>query len=140
MSLVRLIYVSSATEMLSDEILDSILESSVRHNAPQNVTGMLLYCGGNFMQVLEGEESEITETYNRICIDPRHHDVFMLSREKIKEKDFSAWSMGFHRITTADTVTHPAYAALCINGFDAEKIGAVDGLAIAILKEFSKIR
>ena len=140
MALVQLIYVSSATEELSDEVLNQILESSVKHNSPQNVTGMLLYCGGNFMQVLEGEETEINETYKRICIDPRHHSIFLLSRERIKEKQFSAWSMGFHRITSADTLTHPAYANLCINGFDTEKIGAVEGVALAILQEFSKIR
>jgi hypothetical protein len=138
MSLVQLIYVSSATKELSDDVLDQILESSVTHNGPQDVTGLLLYCGGNFMQVLEGEESEVSKTYDRISKDHRHHNLFILSKEKIEKKDFSAWSMGFRRVTTADTVTHPAYAPLFVNGFDAAKIGAVDGLALAVLKEFSK--
>lgn len=63
MALVRLIYVSSAVEELPDQVLDDILKSAVQHNKPQNITGMLLYCGGNFMQVLEGEEAAVKETY-----------------------------------------------------------------------------
>lgn len=47
--LVQLIYVSNATHLLSQAELLSILESSVRHNRQQDITGMLLYANGAFM-------------------------------------------------------------------------------------------
>lgn len=139
MSLIQLIYVSSAIEELSDAQLDAILESSVRHNQPQAVTGMLLYSRGNFMQVLEGEEAAIDETYDRICQDPRHHNLFLLSREPIAEREFSTWNMAFRRLTRHDAEVHPAYAPYFINGFSAAEIGARRGLAAEMLKQFSKV-
>ncbi|MCK6375779.1 MAG: BLUF domain-containing protein, partial [Zoogloea sp.] len=64
--LVQLIYVSSAARLLDEQALRAILESSVRHNTPQAVTGMLLYANGAFMQVLEGDEAAVAETMSRI--------------------------------------------------------------------------
>lgn len=139
MALIQLIYVSSAIEELNDEQLDRILESSVRHNQPQSVTGMLLYARGNFMQVIEGEEAAINETYHRICQDPRHHNIFLLSREPIAKREFSTWSMAYHRLTQQDAEAHPAYAPYFINGFSAPEISARPGLAAEMLKQFSKI-
>lgn len=136
MPLQQLIYVSSAVEVLPDEELDRILESSVRHNTPQQVTGMLLYSGGNFMQVLEGEAAALDETYDRICHDPRHRNIVLLYREVISSRSFMRWSMGFHRVTPKDAETHPAYAHLFSDGFDAQAIGAESGLAAALLLQF----
>ena len=139
MPLIQLIYVSSAVEEFSDDELDRILESSVRHNTPQAVTGMLLYSRGSFMQVLEGEEDAVEETWQRIGKDPRHFDIFLLSREIIEQKEFASWSMAFHRLGSDDAGRHPAYAPLFVNGFDAGAISAVDGTAAAMLKLFNKI-
>lgn len=139
MPLIQLIYVSSAIEEFSDEVLDSILASSVKHNTPQAVTGMLLYSRGSFMQVLEGEAAAIDETWSRICRDERHRNIIELSREIVAQKEFASWSMGFHRVKPADASLHPAYAPLFVNGFDAGAISAVDGTATAMLKLFNKI-
>lgn len=139
MPLVQLIYVSSAVRELSDAELDKILESSVRHNTPQAVTGMLLYASGNFMQVLEGEVAAISETYQRICTDPLHHQIYLLAKEVITEREFSKWNMGFRRLTQADAEANPAFAPLFINGFDPQVLGPDSGLATGMLKKFSKI-
>jgi hypothetical protein len=71
-SLISLIYVSRAGEQFGTGELTHILESAVRHNTAQSLTGMLLYSNGNFMHVLEGEEAAVDETYSRIQQDPRH--------------------------------------------------------------------
>ena len=140
MSLVQLIYVSAATHELSDAELDVILESSIRHNTARQITGMLLYSCGNFMQVLEGPAADIDETYTRICQDPRHHQIFLLSRDPITEREFPAWHMSFRRLTRSDAATHPAFAALFVDGFDAKKIGTEAGTATDLLKNFSARR
>lgn len=72
MRLVQLIYVSTATHELDANEIQKILDSSRRHNTPQQVTGLLLYSRNSFMQVLEGEETAVDETMKRITKDTLH--------------------------------------------------------------------
>ena len=138
MELVQLIYISEAKEELSDEELDKILESSVRHNTVQEVTGILLFWCGKFMQVIEGPDAAINETLKRICNDTRHHQIYVISRCSVLERQFPAWHMGFHQVTKLDEEAHPAFIPLLIDGFDAKRIGAESGLATDLLKQFCK--
>ena len=136
MALIHLIYVSSATAACDAAELEKILVASARNNAPLQLTGMLLYAQGNFMQVLEGEEAAIDQIYSRIVKDPRHTDVFVIEREAIEQRSFDQWSMGFRRLGATEALAHPAYAPFFERGFDAAKIGAHPGLALDMLKEF----
>lgn len=136
MSLIRLIYVSSSCHELETEELDRILASSVRHNTPQAVTGMLLYARGSFMQVLEGEESAIEETFSRIEQDPRHTSIVVIERASIPEREFDRWSMGFRRLDAEDAKRNPGYAPFFERGFDASTIGGRSSLALEMLTFF----
>jgi hypothetical protein len=137
MALIHLIYVSSARIELATGELTRVLEASVRHHTPVGVTGMLLYLGGNFMQVLEGEEAVVDETYKRLRKDPRHTDVWLLDRSPIAARSFARWKMGFKHLTPADLIDCPAYAPCCNDGFDAEAMGAKQGLAFSMLQQFA---
>lgn len=137
MALIHLIYVSTAREEFDTAELDRILESAARHNALQNVSGMLLYAGGNFMQVLEGEESAVDETYARVDKDPRHSDVYLLVREPISQRDFAQWRMGFRRLGATDAASNSAFAPLFVRGFVSTSLRAKPGLALDMLKSFA---
>jgi len=139
MPLVRLTYVSSAVDQLLDGVLEDILASSVRHNTLGNITGMLLYCGGNFVQVLEGEEPAVQETYERLCGDPRHRNIYLLGVSPIAERDFPAWRMGFRRLSKRDAADHPAYAPYITQGFSGFRIDARPGVALEMLQRFGKL-
>lgn len=136
MSLVRLVYVSSATQPLRDAELARILESSVRHNRTQGITGMLLYLEGTFMQVLEGEDAAINETFERICEDDRHHDVFLLQQVSVAEREFSRWHMSFCHLTPAEVLHYPEYAPIVRNRLDFAALGIREGLALDMLRTF----
>lgn len=136
MSLIQLMYVSSAAHSLTDGELERILESCTRHNAETGITGMLLYSEGNFMQVLEGSESAVTETYERICQDSRHTNFFLLSKDQIPRREFSAWNMGFRRLTKRDAQNSPNYAPLFEHGFDPQQLGTQSSLAAEMMREF----
>lgn len=136
MALVQLIYVSTADHELSVQELEEVHCDSVSHNKPQGITGMLLYSRGTFIQVLEGEESVVDETYKRICRDSRHHDIYLLTKEPISKREFTSWHMGFRHMTEQDAINYPHYAPMFQYGFDAKKIGAVDGLALSMLRQF----
>jgi hypothetical protein len=133
MKLIQLIYVSTATNDLGIEEIRKILDSSVPNNAASGITGMLLYAKGTFLQVLEGQDSVVSQTMDRIAKDPRHHSIAVLSRSGLKAREFGNWSMGFHAIGADDVATWPGYSPFFEAGFNAEKIGAKPGLALEIL-------
>lgn len=136
-SLVQLIYVSMAQHEFDDDVLDAILASSVRHNTHQQITGMLIYAEGNFLQVLEGPPVAVDDTMARIAADPRHCDLMVLGRLQVVQRDFEQWSMGFRRLTRRELMTHPAYASLVAGRIDFSMLGVRPGLAMDMLKEFS---
>lgn len=103
MALIHCIYSSSATDAnLSKESLEEILEQSRLNNAKAGITGMLLYEGGAFFQVLEGEEATIDSIYKKIKKDSRHERVTKLISEPIEERAFGEWSMGYPRVSKKD--------------------------------------
>ena len=97
MSLISLVYASSAVSPLDDHQLAQLLDASRANNAALDVTGMLLYRDGNFMQALEGEEEVVLGLERRIRNDPRHRGVLRLLKRPIVEREFPEWSMGFRR-------------------------------------------
>jgi hypothetical protein len=60
--LYSLIYVSSAVRAFTAAQLRELLVVCEKNNRRDQVSGMLLYKGGNFMQVLEGPESSVPLT------------------------------------------------------------------------------
>jgi EAL domain-containing protein (putative c-di-GMP-specific phosphodiesterase class I) len=47
-------------------------------NRRSDVTGILLFNGHHFFQLLEGPEEQVKEIYRCICNDPRHHNIVEL--------------------------------------------------------------
>jgi hypothetical protein len=73
MSLYCLVYTSIANQKMSDDNLKDLLKKSRAKNERKNVTGMLLYLDPFFIQILEGEEAIVNESFNIIKQDSRHH-------------------------------------------------------------------
>jgi hypothetical protein len=92
--LVRLMYASRAAASMDTETLAAIMKKSRAHNPQVGVTGVLCHSGGIFLQVLEGGRLPVSQLYNRIASDPRHHDVALLRYEEIGERRFAGWAMG----------------------------------------------
>ena len=90
-----LTYVSSALKPFTPHQLHELLEHCNRNNRLRDVTGMLLYKDGNFMQVLEGEETMVRKVHATIVDDPRHRGLITLLQGMTPERQFPAWSMGF---------------------------------------------
>lgn len=108
--LYTLIYVSSAFQKMSETELLEILEISRINNARKDITGMLLYHDGNFLQILEGPKNALQQLRTTIEADPRHKDFLVLFEREVKERAFPDWSMGF-RVLNADDVTEiPGYS------------------------------
>ena len=95
--LVELLYCSvSVAPDLTNADLDRILVSARRRNLTQDITGMMIYHRGEFVQILEGEKKSIENVYEKfICTDTRHTAINKVLVIAITHRSFSEWSMGF---------------------------------------------
>lgn len=97
--MISLVYVSRATDLLDDEALESILLHARERNTELGITGILVYRGGRFVQMLEGPADAVEATLERIRDDPRHQDVVELDRNETGTRWFPDWSMAFEALS-----------------------------------------
>lgn len=93
--LIRLVYTSSANEDMSQGDIEHLLGRARTRNKDKAVTGLLLYIDRRFMQCLEGPEESVDQIFGIIQNDPSHHDIDVLLREPVSEREFKDWSMAF---------------------------------------------
>ncbi|MBL4678841.1 MAG: BLUF domain-containing protein [Mucilaginibacter sp.] len=104
-----IVYISAAVNLLTDEDLKELLVQSQAGNQKFNVTGLLLYYKGVFMQLIEGGEDDIRQLFENIENDPRHTAVIKLAEEKIEERSFGDWAMAFKTISDEEFSKIEAY-------------------------------
>ncbi len=92
-SLTSLIYASESTEEFHEHEIPDLLKQVRLANARHELTGMLLYVGGSFLQVLEGRLEMVDAVFSTIRRDRRHTHVNLIAREAILERAFEGWTM-----------------------------------------------
>lgn len=107
--MISLTYLSTATLPYTQEQLTELLAASRERNHADDLSGMLLYAGGHFIQTLEGPEENVDATFARIERDSRHRNIYIALREPIDERVFPDWSMGFENLSPEDAQTLPGF-------------------------------
>lgn len=92
--LVRLLYASHSAKPVTQDVIESILEQSRKHNPRLGITGILCQSGNTFLQVLEGGRTAVNLLYNDIVRDARHKNVVVLHYEEVEQRKFAGWTMG----------------------------------------------
>ena len=92
MKLMQLVYCSQPFGY-SLEILSAILVASRANNRKNNVTGALICRSDIFLQLLEGPEQHVKNTYEAIQNDDSHINVYHLIDQPVKKRLFPAWAM-----------------------------------------------
>ena len=101
MPVFQLIYRSTANAYFTDDDLILLLRQCRTKNIEKNVTGLLLYGHGSFIQLLEGEEEIVYDLYfNRIAHDSRHRNLVVLHRNFTPKRLFKDWSMAFQPLNS----------------------------------------
>ena len=95
MELIQLIYASAATKPFAPTELRELLRKARIKNEGLDVTGMLLYHEGSFLQLLEGPHPAVEEVFKIVEKDKRHNRVLLLLRRETEQRNFADWSMGF---------------------------------------------
>ncbi|MFP3455460.1 BLUF domain-containing protein [Psychrobacter sp. SIMBA_152] len=93
--LCQLVYISriTSTGLSSPSTLNDISETAVERNQIDNVTGILCYGNGYFLQCVEGSEQALTNLKNRLLVDDRHKELKILDFSEITKRRFSGWSL-----------------------------------------------
>lgn len=87
-------YVSRFSQPFSHDELDALAADAAARNLGRGITGMLMFSGGIFYQVLEGPELAVNELFHKISLDPRHKDVLVLTvQEDVESRQFPSWAM-----------------------------------------------
>jgi hypothetical protein len=131
-------YVSSATTQFSNDELVDLLDISRRNNELSNITGMLLYKEGNFLQVLEGEKSAVKALFEKVSRDPRHKGVLVLLEGEIDQRDFPDWSMGFKNLTALELDDVKGYNEFLNLSFQDEELISNPSKSQKLLLSFKK--
>lgn len=101
----QLLYTSFSTGCLGETELAEMLGRCNARNAEHGITGLLLHDGRRFVQVLEGETSNVDTLFSKISKDPRHHLVSLLFERNIDDRSFGQWGMGYRSIQAGTELT-----------------------------------
>lgn len=101
-SMLEIVYVSAAARPFGESDLSALLTKAREKNERLGLTGMLLYVGNNFMQLLEGPADALGPLIETIKRDPRHGEVTVILQRSIERRSFPDWSMGYRRLDTGD--------------------------------------
>lgn len=94
-ALIQLVYVSTLTltGRLNTSMFDEVEGHARAYNEQHNITGILCYGNGQFLQCIEGRKSEVVELQQHIFSDKRHKNLKMLLLQPIEQRSFSDWRM-----------------------------------------------
>lgn len=102
MDIYQLLYLSQRSSLFQEEDTNKILNTAKRCNALHNITGMLMYRKGVFLQFIEGNKEDVITLYNRIKKDPRHKNLSILFTQISQDRIFPYWLMGYREIGADD--------------------------------------
>ncbi len=91
--LTRLIYISTAVGPVTTAVTGTILRSAQTHNEVNGITGVLCQGHGVYLQVLEGERSQVDALYERITLDKRHHKLVLRQQQDVTRRRYGKWAM-----------------------------------------------
>ena len=112
----QLVYASSAVHPMQPNDLEPLLEEARTKNDRLDITGMLLYRDGRFLQALEGSQHTVRSIYDTIRKDERHTSVITLRERLVDTREFPGWAMGFTNLDRTNPDELPEGCVPFLNG------------------------
>ncbi|MGB0768073.1 MAG: BLUF domain-containing protein [Phycisphaeraceae bacterium] len=135
----RLIFASRSTVSFDAGHLQRLAHKAHRNNAARDISGILLYGEGRFLNLLEGPRDAIHDLYDhKIVYDERHTDCEVLLDDQASYRLFPKWGMGRLFLCSDKEVGEQRWNALCneIARQCPESIFAKDPV-VRVLKTFA---
>jgi hypothetical protein len=89
----QVIYSSQATMPFDIHDIEEILTKARVRNESLDITGVLIYVDGVFIQVLEGKKDRVLELMRSIESDPRHSLLKLFYQAEMSTRTFDDWRM-----------------------------------------------
>ena len=99
MDLKSLTYTSLANLDLTADDLHDIHRTAREHNAIDGITGLLVFNGNRFLQIIEGAAPAIDDLLARLRRDPRHSGLEVRDERIVAARSFPDWSMELVRVS-----------------------------------------
>lgn len=135
MRLEHLVYTSEPTATFTQLELEALVAHAAAKNEKLSVTGLLLFGGGHFMQLLEGPPAALDALYAVIKADPRHRLVKQVDRQAVGGRLFSTWHMGLLTREVRPLDRDELTRALCCAANSAQ-VPARTHRSLALLRSF----
>ncbi|MEH6763671.1 MAG: BLUF domain-containing protein [Aequorivita antarctica] len=87
-------YISNSVNLWQNHKLEELFSFSKTQNVFRNVTGLLLYNEGTFLQVLEGEIDDVETLLSKIKKDDRHDQITVMMDQEISHRLFESYQTG----------------------------------------------
>ena len=101
MPLKSLTYTSLARLDLTADDVEAIHRTARESNALEGITGLLIFNGTHFLQIIEGAPQAIDDLVERLRRDPRHSGIEIRDQREVAERSFPDWSMELVRVSAS---------------------------------------
>ncbi len=91
----QIVYSSKSGSPMQTGDLQELLDHSRTSNAANGITGALVYAGGIFLQILEGDKDLLNDLMEKIRQDVRHENVIVLQEREVPAPVFGSWKMAY---------------------------------------------
>lgn len=132
----RITYLSTAVCQFTHAQLEELAAQATRNNTKHNISGVMYFKGGQFLQVIEGPTAAIDHLWGRLREDERHTWVEALLTEENVEPLFKEWNMGLCDLDHAEPPPRSEFTAIARF---LKTCPDLEGLAVvnALLKHFA---
>lgn len=134
MLLKSLTYTSWATPGLLPADVESILQSARTNNPLQGLSGLLIFNGSAFLQILEGVEPAVDELFGQLRRDRRHSNMSVRDERMIERRSFPDWAMAYLRLEDGRFVGESAVERALTRDVPPNLLNIVRGLTHNVMK------
>ena len=89
----EMVYESRVRERLTFGQITGLIMAARQRNAELGVTGLLLFDGEHFVQLLEGPEAAVQSIYRSINRDPRHTHISHYWGQTVARRSFEGFDL-----------------------------------------------
>lgn len=75
--------------------LEEILLDARAGNNARDITGILVYVDGVFLQIIEGDREAVLQLMTSLGKDSRHNSIKIIHEAEIEERTFASWRMAY---------------------------------------------
>ena len=101
MALKTITYTSLARLDLTADDIEAIHRTAREVNALEGITGLLIFNGTHFLQIVEGAPQAVDDLMDKLRRDPRHNGIEIRDARDISARSFPDWSMELVRVSAS---------------------------------------